>query len=144
MIGEIVKTFLVASDGSTASDKAVDVAVARAQLAKAQLVIANVSEVFCPIGVTELDPKVFEDASRRESAVIIAAAVARAKAAGIEAKSVQESGSPADTLVNIAKREGVEEIFIASHGRHGLARAAMGSVSARVVEWAPCTVTVVK
>ena len=43
-----------------------------------------------------------------------------------------------------AKREGVAEIFIASHGRHGLARLAMGSVSTRVVEWAPCTVTVVK
>ena len=135
---------LVATDGSKASDKAVDVALVRARLAKAQLVIANVSEVFCPIGVTELDPKVFEDASRQESAAIIAAAVARAKAAGIEAKAVQESGAPADTLVNIAKREEVEEIFIASHGRHGLARAAMGSVSARVVEWAPCTVTVVK
>lgn len=135
---------LVATDGSQSSDKAVDAALARAQLTKAQLIIANVAEVFCPIGVAELDPKVFEDASRQESAAIIAAALARAKSAGIEAQAIQESGSPADTLVNIAKREGVAEIFIASHGRHGLARLAMGSVSTRVVEWAPCTVTVVK
>ncbi|MDP1606103.1 MAG: universal stress protein [Rhodocyclaceae bacterium] len=135
---------LVATDGSQASDKAVDVALARARLTGDQVIIANVSEIFCPVGVTELDPTVFEEASRKESAAIIAAAMARAKSAGIEAQAVQEPGSPADTLVSIAKREGVEEIFIASHGRHGLARFAMGSVSTRVVEWAPCTVTVVK
>ncbi|MDO8958114.1 MAG: universal stress protein [Rhodocyclaceae bacterium] len=135
---------LVATDGSQASDKAVDVALARARLAGDQVIIANVSEIFCPVGVTELDPTIFEEASRKESAAIIAAALARAKAAGIEAQTVQESGPPADTLISIAKREGVGEIFIASHGRHGLARLAMGSVSTRVVEWAPCTVTVVK
>lgn len=135
---------LVATDGSQASDKAVDVAVARARQSGAQLVIANVAEAFCPVGVTELDPTVFEEASRKESAAILAAALARAKSAGIEPLAVHETGSPADTLIAIAKREGVAEIFIASHGRHGLARLAMGSVSTRVVEWAPCTVTVVK
>lgn len=135
---------LVATDGSSASDKATDVAAARARLAGAELVIANISEPFCPVGVSELEVGVFEDALRKESKAILAAAVARARAAGVEPRTVHETGSPADCLVEIARREGVTEVFVASHGRHGLARVAMGSVSARVVEWAPCTVTVVK
>lgn len=135
---------LVATDGSSASDKAVDVAAARARQAGAELLVANVSEPFCPVGVSELDVGVFEDALRKESKAILAAALARAKAVGIDPRPIHDTGSPADCLVEIAKREGVGEVFVASHGRHGLARVAMGSVSARVVEWAPCTVTVVK
>ena len=139
-----MKTIVVATDGSAAADKAVDAACARARAAGAELVIANVSERFCPVGVTELDPAVFEDYARRESEAILAAASARARAAGVSARALRETGEPADTLVALVKREGADEVFVASHGRHGLARLAMGSVSSRVVEWAPCTVTVVK
>lgn len=135
---------LVATDGSSASDKAIDAALARAKEKGAQLVIAHVLEPFYPLGISEFDVGVFEDVLRKESEAIVAAAAARAKAAGVDARMVSETGSPADTLIDIIKREGADEVFIASHGRHGLARMTMGSVSSRVVEWAPCTVTVVK
>lgn len=139
-----MKTIVVATDGSAAAGKAVDVAAARARQEQARLVIINVSEPFCPLGVTELDVGVFDDAMKKESAAILAAALAQAQAAGANASTVHEIGAPAEGIVAIAKREGASEIFVASHGRHGIARAAMGSVSSRVVEWAPCTVTVVK
>jgi len=139
-----MKTIVVATDGSAAADKAVDVAAARAKLEQARLVIINVSEPFCPIGVSELDISVFDNAMKKESAAILDAALARARNAGANASAVHEIGPPAEGIVAIAKREGASEIFVASHGRHGIARAAMGSVSSRVVEWAPCTVTVVK
>lgn len=135
---------LVATDGSSASDKAIDAALARTRHTGAQLLIAHVVEPFYPLGVSEFDVGVFEDAMRKESEAIVAAAAARARAAGVDARMVSDTGSPADMLVDIIKREGVDEVFIASHGRHGLARLTMGSVSSRVVEWAPCTVTVVK
>lgn len=137
-------TYLVATDGSAAAGKAVEVAATRAQKEGARLIIANISEPFCPLGVTELDVTVFEDAMQKESAAILAAALAQGQAARANAVTVHEIGAPAEAIVDIAKREGVDEIFIASHGRHGLARIAMGSISSRVVEWAPCTVTVVK
>jgi nucleotide-binding universal stress UspA family protein len=85
-----------------------------------------------------------DGSSASDKAIDVAAAVARATAAGVEPRTAHETGSPADCLVEISKREGVAEVFVASHGRHGLARVAMGSVSARVAGWAPCTVTVVK
>lgn len=139
-----MKTILVATDGSAAADKAVDFAANRAKLEQARLVIVNVSEPFCPIGVSELDVSVFDNAMKKESAAILDAALMKAKAAGANASAVHEIGPPAEGIVAIAKREGASEIFVASHGRHGLARAALGSISSRVVEWAPCMVTVVK
>lgn len=139
-----MKTILVATDGSAAAEKAVDVAANRAKQEQARLVIINVSEPFCPIGVSELDISVFDNAMKKESAAILEAALAKAKAAGVNAGTVHEIGPPAEGIIATAKREGASEIFVASHGRHGLARAAMGSISSRVVEWAPCTVTVVK
>jgi nucleotide-binding universal stress UspA family protein len=79
---------LVATDGSSASDKAVDVALARTRQANAQLLIAHVVEPFYPLGVSEFDVGVFEDAMRKESEAIVAAAAARAKAAGVAARVV--------------------------------------------------------
>lgn len=139
-----MRTILVATDGSAAADKAVDVAAGRAKQEQARLVIVNVSEPFCPIGVSELDVSVFDNAMKKESAAILEAALAKAKTAGANASTVHEIGPPAEGIVAIAKREGASEVFVASHGRHGIARAALGSISSRVVEWAPCTVTVVK
>ncbi len=139
-----MKTILVATDGSAAADKAVDVAANRAKQEQARLVIINVSEPFCPIGVSELDVSVFDNAMKKESTAILEAALAKAKAVGANASTVHEIGPPAEGIIAIAKREGASEVFVASHGRHGIARAALGSISSRVVEWAPCTVTVVK
>lgn len=139
-----MKTIVVATDGSAAADKAVDAAAARAKQEAARLVIINVSEPFCPIGVSELDIGVFDSAMKKESAAILDAALGRAQAIGASATTVHEVGPPAEGIIAIARREGASEIFVASHGRHGFARAALGSVSSRVVEWAPCTVTVVK
>ena len=139
-----MKTIVVATDGSAAAGKAVDVAAARARQEHARLVIINISEPFCPLGLTELDVSVFDDAMKKESAAILEVALAQAQAAGANASTVHEIGAPAEGIIAIAKREGASEIFVASHGRHGIARAAMGSISSRVVEWAPCTVTVVK
>ncbi len=139
-----MKTILVATDGSAAADKAVVGAAIRAKQEQARLVIVNISEPFCPLGVTELDVGVFDDAMKKESAAILAAALAQAQAAGASASTVHEIGAPAEGIVAVAQREGASEIFVASRGRHGIARAAMGSISSRVAEWAPCTVTVVK
>ncbi len=139
-----MKTFLVASDGSVAAERAIDFAANRAKLEQARLVIVNASEPFCPIGVTEFDVNIFNDAMKKESTAILDAALARTKTSGVSASTVREIGPPAEAIIAVAKREGAAEIFVASHGRHGLARVAMGSISRRVVEWAPCTVTVVK
>lgn len=52
---------------------------------------------------------------------------------GIQAKSIVEQGPVVKTIINVAEREGVELIAMASHGRSGLSRVFYGSVAAGVL-----------
>jgi nucleotide-binding universal stress UspA family protein len=56
------------------------------------------------------------------------------RAKGIEAKAVVEQGPIVRTILDVAEREGVELIAMASHGRTGLARVFYGSVAAGVLQ----------
>jgi nucleotide-binding universal stress UspA family protein len=51
---------------------------------------------------------------------------------------------PRDAIVDVAQRERVDLIVVGSHGRTGLKKLLMGSVSSHVVAHAPCSVLVVK
>ncbi|MEM9490904.1 MAG: universal stress protein, partial [Myxococcota bacterium] len=53
-------------------------------------------------------------------------------------------GAPADMLLNLAGEIGAHLIIMGSHGRTGLTRLLMGSVSERVVREAKCPVLVVR
>ncbi len=56
----------------------------------------------------------------------------------VEPRVVQ--GSPADQIIETAKKEGVDLIIMGTHGRKGLERAIFGSVCDKVVRTAPCPV----
>ena len=139
-----MKRILVAVDGSAESNKALDFAVDLAKGAQGELLVVNVAEDMCPIGLTEFDINTVREIARKESDAILAAAVERAKAGGVKTRGITETGSPAEVIEAIAQREKVEHVVVGSHGKHGARKVALGSVSSRVVEWAPCTVTVVK
>jgi universal stress protein A len=53
-------------------------------------------------------------------------------------------GSPATAIVEMARRENVDLIVMATHGRTGLTRMLMGSVAEEIVRRAECPVLVVK
>lgn len=53
-----------------------------------------------------------------------------------------ELGKPASTLSSIAKRRGAGLAIVGSHGRKGIDRLLLGSVSAAVLREAPCSVVV--
>ena len=139
-----MKKVLVAVDGSVVSDKALDFAIALVQGGGWELLIVNVAEDLCPLALSELDVETILDLSRQEAEATLVAALSRAKTAGVSARGITETGSPAEVIDAIAQREGVEQVVIGSHGRHGARKLALGSVSGRVAEWAPCTVTIVK
>lgn len=54
------------------------------------------------------------------------------------------AGAPADALVRLAREEKVDMIVMGTHGRTGLGRLVMGSVSEAVVRNAPCPVLTYK
>jgi nucleotide-binding universal stress UspA family protein len=65
--------------------------------------------------------------------------------AGLEVEAItRESGHPADDIVAIAKRLGVDLIAIATHGRTGVAHVLLGSVAEAVVRSAGLPVLLVR
>ena len=56
---------------------------------------------------------------------------------------VEQSDEPASAILRYAKSNNIDLIVIGTHGRTGLARAALGSVAESVVRVAPCPVLTV-
>jgi nucleotide-binding universal stress UspA family protein len=61
-----------------------------------------------------------------------------------ELDEVVEVGDAADVICRVADRLGVDVVIVGSHGRSGLGRLFLGSVSEHVVRHAPCPVLVVR
>jgi nucleotide-binding universal stress UspA family protein len=139
-----MKRIAVTTDGSMESGKAIDRAIEAAKKNDAEVIVVNVAEDYCPIGLAEMDCNTVREIAMKEANGIMSAALEKLKAAGITARGIIEIGKPADTIVEVVKREKADEVIMASHGKHGAKKLVMGSVTARVVEWASCPVTVVK
>jgi nucleotide-binding universal stress UspA family protein len=63
---------------------------------------------------------------------------------GLSARWVMRTGVPYKEIVGAAARERAELIVIGTHGRGGLDRALLGSVTDRVIRLAPCPVVTVR
>jgi nucleotide-binding universal stress UspA family protein len=68
----------------------------------------------------------------------------RLAAKGVEARTVEAHGDPADALVRAAKDEGADLIIVGTRGLNAAQRALLGSVSTKVVHDAGCDVLVVR
>ena len=84
--------------------------------------------------------------ARKRATEVVGRAKRRAAEAGYDVDTLVETGDPAETIVDVAKREGVDHIVMGSHGgdRHELTRRLLGTVATDVVGSAPVTVTVVR
>jgi nucleotide-binding universal stress UspA family protein len=63
---------------------------------------------------------------------------------GVAAQAFVLSGKPADAIIECAKDANADLITVGSHGRTGLDKLLMGSVTERVIVLSPCAVLVVK
>jgi nucleotide-binding universal stress UspA family protein len=135
---------LVALDQSPFAATVLNKAIALAKHEGADLAIMTVSEDF-------LDMSDYLDVASVSDKMFAAAKVAAenykaiAKAAGIEAAIVVEQGvSPADLIIAHAENKHCDLIVMGHQGKKGLSRYLLGSVAARVVAHAPCSVLVIR
>lgn len=63
---------------------------------------------------------------------------------GIQIESLICEGEPPDVIVDIAREKKADLISMGTHGRKGIKRLIMGSVTSKVIVNAPCDVMVVK
>ena len=62
---------------------------------------------------------------------------------GLNIRKVVEPGQPDSTVVHWAENESIDLLVMSSHGRSGLSRVLMGSVTEQILRKSPCPVLVV-
>jgi nucleotide-binding universal stress UspA family protein len=135
------KNILVCTDGSKYSDRAIEHAIAYAKNHGGSLTVVSViyvNDEFYALSPDAVERLVGKAARELEGIR------KRAEAEGVGAKVMVREGEPHQRIVGLAEEVGAEVIFMGSHGRTGLKRLLMGSVTEKVVGLAPCPVLVVK
>jgi nucleotide-binding universal stress UspA family protein len=130
-------------DFSEPSRRAMQEAARLARKHEASLTLLHVAEPVHHGAEMAFSPPAWaaEEAGARE----LAAWKAEAEAITGEAvATVLLSGPPAPAIVGFARDAGVDLIVTASHGRTGVRRIVLGSVSEQVIRTAPCDVLVVR
>ena len=84
-----------------------------------------------------MDQAIMDDLERRAKALgeqRVGAVAKMAKAAGVRFHAlVGKAGTAYEGIIDAAKRQKCDVIFMASHGRRGLSRLMMGSVTQKVL-----------
>jgi len=130
---------LLATDGSMFSDAAVRRAFDIATSRKAKLTVV------CAVDTNE---EFFSQALHiveqliEQARQVVDMVAEEAKARGIEVSTVVRDGEPHQVITDTAKEAGATMIVMGSHGRKGLTRLLMGSVTEKVIGYTSCPVLV--
>ncbi len=140
--------FLIPTDGSPVAGKAVKAGIALAIKLGAKVTaysaIEEVQMIYAEGYV--MDQKTIdrlEEQALKAAQKHVDAIGKLAKAAGVRfALVVEKSYTPYDGIVKTAKKKRCDVIFMASHGRRGLSRLIMGSVTQKVLSYSKIPVVV--
>lgn len=135
------KKILVATDGSKYSRACIDRAIDFADSYGGELKILSVVDI--PAEFYAEAPKVADDMINRAHGYV-EDAKKKVEAAGIKAETFVREGETHRMILDIAEDLSVNTIVMGSHGRTGLRRLLMGSVTEKVIGHAHCPVLVVK
>ncbi len=136
-----MEKLLVATDGSKFSKSAIREAINLAKTCSSKLIAVSV--VKTNVEFEDLVPQVVEKAER-EVREHLESVKNKALKEGVDCEIViHRSEEPFRDIVNDAAKNKVDMIIIGTHGRTGLKRLMMGSVTAKVIGHAPCKVLVV-
>ncbi|HYV05231.1 MAG TPA: universal stress protein [Blastocatellia bacterium] len=139
---------LLATDGSAHSEAATRSVCERTWPPDTRFKIVSVIDPMIPV----MDPLYLagdvidqiRNQNKKECEEAIASAQKIVEHAGLNATGVALSGNPRQRIVEYAKEWDADLIVVGSHGRRGLSRFALGSVSEAVAMNAECTVEVIR
>ena len=134
------KHILIPTDGSDTAAKAVDAGIDFAREAHAKVTLFTAVPEYLPPGAGELlsgrilSLAEHEQMSREKAERVVAAAIGRARAAGVECDmDFAQSDRPHEAIVAAARRHGCDAIFMATHARKGLSALWHGSQTSAVL-----------
>ncbi|ESP87877.1 universal stress protein [Candidatus Halobonum tyrrellensis] len=128
---------LVPVDGSDHAADALSYALALATGTGARVHVCSVVNPYTLSKVTDLRE------AREGAEEVVADAERRVEAAGLDAVTAVREGSPADAIREYAEEAGVDCVVMSTHGRSGVERYLIGSVTEKVVRTSPVPVLAV-
>lgn len=138
-----MERIVVGIDGSDASRRALDWAIAEARLRGAAVEAVHAWHLpyvgGAPYAAMALDPGSIEEGARRTLDEVVDAADEEGLAQPVERLLVE--GPAARGLLDVAK--GATLVVVGSRGRGGFAGLLLGSVSQQVTHHAPCPVVII-
>jgi len=134
----MLKTILAPTDFSDLSANGVRYACQLARDVGAALIIFNVVALDESNAVNKRE--IEQHKKRLEE--FVAEKVADA-GVGLKVRQMVDAGQPFGAIVDCAEKEGVDLIVMSSHGRSGLSRMLIGSVTDKILRGASCPVLVV-
>ncbi|HVD38100.1 MAG TPA: universal stress protein [Solirubrobacterales bacterium] len=140
---------VVGTDGSETAGQAVSQAIELAQLSGARLsIVSAYSPAAARRGQTaaqEAPADVqYELGPREDVNLVLDAAAAEAKEAGIEVQTHPVEADPADAILNVAEEIKADLIVVGNKGMTGARRYLLGSVPNNVSHHASCSVIIVR
>jgi nucleotide-binding universal stress UspA family protein len=140
---------VVGTDGSETAGQAVSQAIELAQLSGARLSIVS---AYSPAAGRRVQSEAqeapadvqYELGPREDVNLVLDAAAAEAKEAGIEVQTHPVEADPADAILNVAEEVKADLIVVGNKGMTGARRYLLGSVPNNVSHHAPCSVIIVR
>jgi nucleotide-binding universal stress UspA family protein len=133
---------LVATDGSEYSRKAVDKALDLLQYSRGSLTVVSVLEISSHIYAVA--PEIAEEKIKLPEKHVAEVKELAASRGLVAEGFVREAECANGIITDIARKHSIDLIVVGSHGRTGLKRLLMGSVTESVIAHSPCPVLVVK
>ncbi len=141
---------LISTDGSEVAQKGVDHGLALAKAIGAKATLVTVAETLMAYvggdgGLSTTAYLEYTAARRQGAENLLGEAKSAADAMGVEADTVfLEDALPAEAIIETATARGCSLIVMASHGRRGLRKFILGSVTSEVLANSPIPVLVVR
>lgn len=144
----MVQSILVAFDGSTPAERAIETAVT--SFVDPEVTVIHVLDPGELVGYAGMEGTAMTDVEyiqaqrEEESDRFLASAEEIAAEFGVEVETVRDVGDIANTVVRYAEEEDMDHVVVGSHGRKGVRRLLLGSVAERIVRRSPISVTVAR
>jgi len=143
-----MRVLLVATDGSTAAEGALEEAISLAAETGDEVAVITVWRALQgDFGLSYPSAAMLDDildAERRHAEATLADAVSRAGAAGVPIRTRLATGDPAELICAYAREIEARLVAIGTRGHGTVASLLLGSVSNAVIRQAPCPVLVVR
>ncbi|MFB6161284.1 MAG: universal stress protein [Haloferacaceae archaeon] len=132
---------LLPIDGSDAAEAAVEHAADLARTYDATV------HVFCavePIPTAEADAATLIETMQEDAERVVADAASRLREDGVDVTTAVRTGSAYRTILSYVEDAGVDLVVMGTHGRSGVGRVLLGSVTEKVVRHADVPVLTVR